>query len=60
MTLREEDLASSPDLDEYSARITGCEDVASYNWLDEREPTILVPGLHALPSRLAILPDHDM
>jgi hypothetical protein len=46
-TLDEEDLANSLDLQEYPARITCCKDVASYNWVDEKEPTILVPGLHS-------------
>jgi hypothetical protein len=52
-TLREDDLANSPDLHEYPARIIGCKDVASYNWLNKKEPTILVPGVHSLspPSR---------
>jgi hypothetical protein len=47
-TLSQDDLANSADLHEYSARIICCEDVVSYNWLNEKEPTILVPGLHAL------------
>ncbi len=35
----EADQASSSD-----ARITGLEDVASYNWLKSNEPTIMTPG----------------
>lgn len=35
----EADQASSSD-----ARITGLEDVASYNWLKANEPTIMTPG----------------
>ena len=35
----EADQASSGD-----ARITGLEDVASYNWLKANEPTIMTPG----------------
>ena len=31
-----------------SARISGCEYVASYNWLDRKEPIILVPGKSGL------------
>ena len=54
-TLREDDLASSPDLYEYSAGIIDCEDIASYNWLNDKAPTILVPGLHALSPHLIIL-----
>jgi len=53
-TLREDDLVKSPDLDEHPARITCCEDVASYNWLDRKEPTILVPGLHSLFSLISL------
>lgn len=44
-TLRESDLADYPNLHEGYARITDCKDVASYNWLNKNEPTILVPGL---------------
>jgi len=29
------------------ARITGVEDVASYNWLNATEPTILTPGTYS-------------
>jgi hypothetical protein len=29
-----------------NAKITGVEDVASYNWISGKEPTILVPGKH--------------
>ncbi|KAF9869831.1 3'-5' exonuclease [Colletotrichum karsti] len=36
-----------------SARITGCELVASYNWLDEGSPTIMVPGAPARWTPLA-------
>lgn len=35
----EDDQASSSD-----AKITGLEDVASYNWLKANEPTIMTPG----------------
>ena len=54
-TLSENDLAGSPDLYKYCAGITCCEDITSYNWLNEKEPTILVPGLHTLSPRLVIL-----
>lgn len=47
-TLSDVDLANPSDLSEYSAKISSCEDVASYNWLNEQEPTILVPGLQPL------------
>lgn len=36
----EDALATSPD----DAKISDFEDIASYNWLDEPNPTILVPG----------------
>ncbi len=40
-----DDVQASP------AKITGLEDVASYNWLDASEPTILTPGIsHHLSS----------
>ncbi|KAK2002736.1 geranylgeranyl pyrophosphate synthetase [Colletotrichum falcatum] len=29
---------------EASARVTGCELVASYNWLDKTSPSVLIPG----------------
>ena len=54
-TLSEDDLANCPDLYEHSASIVCCEDVASYNWLNEKEPTILIPGLNALSRHLAVL-----
>lgn len=54
-TLSGVDLAESLDLHESSAGITCWEDVGSYNWLNEVEPTILVPGLHAFFPYLTIL-----
>ena len=48
VTLSDVDLANPSDLFEYPAKISSCEDVASYNWLNEQEPTILVPGLQPL------------
>ena len=47
-TLSDVDLANPSDLYEYPAKISSCKDVASYNWLNEQEPTILVPGLQSL------------
>lgn len=44
MTLNERDLGTSPDLKEPLAKITECKYVASYNWLNRNEPTILVSG----------------
>ena len=44
-TLSDVDLANPSDLFEYPAKISSCKDVASYNWMNEQEPTILVPGL---------------
>lgn len=29
---------------EFSPRIANCKFVASYNWVDDEQPTILVPG----------------
>lgn len=54
-TLSEDDLASSPDLYRHPAGIICREDITSYNWLNAKEPTIMVPGLHTLSPRLAIL-----
>lgn len=47
-TLSDVDLANPSDLHGYPAKISSCKDVASYNWLNEQEPTILVPGLQPL------------
>ena len=47
-TLNDADLANPSDLYECPAKISSCKDVASYNWLNEQEPTILVPGLQPL------------
>ena len=47
-TLSDVDLTDPSDLYENSAKISSCKDVASYNWLNEQEPTILVPGLQRL------------
>ena len=47
-TLSDIDLTNPSDLHEYPAKISGCKDVASYNWLNEQEPTILTPGLQTL------------
>ena len=47
-TLSDVDLANPSDLYGYPAKISSCKDVASYNWLNEQEPTILVPGLQPL------------
>ena len=47
-TLSDVDLTDPSDLYEYPAKISSCKDVASYNWLNEQEPTILVPGLQPL------------
>jgi hypothetical protein len=30
--------------DKVNPKITDCQYVASYNWLDEKDPVILVPG----------------
>ncbi|KAI9831933.1 MAG: hypothetical protein M1819_004655 [Sarea resinae] len=38
------DLAASDGPGERPAKITDCECIASYSWLNEKEPTILVPG----------------
>ena len=43
-TLSDVDLTNPSDLYGYPAKISSCEDVASYNWLNEQEPTILTPG----------------
>src|SRR5271156_3087760 len=53
--LCEEDLVESSSLYEYSPRITSCKDIASYNWLDSKEPTILVPGPQPF-----LFPSHDL
>lgn len=49
--------AASPD----DAKISEFEDVASYNWLDEPNPTILVPGEFSSRSdkRVVLLTDRD-
>jgi hypothetical protein len=47
-TLSGDNLGEPRDLNEHSAVINSCEDIASYNWLNEKNPTILVPGLNAL------------
>ena len=44
-TLGIEDLTDCPQLEESSAAICGFKEVASYDWVDETGPTILVPGL---------------
>jgi hypothetical protein len=44
-TLSEDELGKSLDLYDHAAGISCCQDLASYNWLNEKEPTILVPGL---------------
>lgn len=40
----EDELVQSSDSFEASAKITDCEDVTSYNWLNREQPTILIPG----------------
>ncbi|EAS30265.3 uncharacterized protein CIMG_05744 [Coccidioides immitis RS] len=42
--IRLTDFVSLQDEDTASAKITDCEYVGSYNWLDAQEPTILTPG----------------
>ena len=54
-TLSDIDLTDPSDLYEYPAKISSCKDVASYNWLNEQEPTILVPGLQPLLPNLQYL-----
>jgi hypothetical protein len=49
----EESLEISPD----DIKITGFEDVASYNWLDKPNPTILVPGISPLLLQLGLDPE---
>lgn len=49
-TLGEDELAESPSLGASTPGIIDCEDIVSYNWLHGSEPTIVIPGLHALPS----------
>ena len=43
-TLRTKEPIDSVGFDENHAVIKACEDVASYNWLDKKEPSILIPG----------------
>lgn len=38
------------------AKISDFQDVASYNWLDEPTPTILVPGIFSTFCRQAVCP----
>ncbi|KAI9788632.1 MAG: hypothetical protein M1816_006778 [Peltula sp. TS41687] len=45
MTLSQKVLTNSLDLKDTSAEITDCEYVASYNWLNKDEPTILVSAV---------------
>ena len=54
-TLSDVDLTDPSDLYGYPAKISSCKDVASYNWLNEQEPTILVPGLQPLLPMLQYL-----
>ncbi|KAI9766565.1 MAG: hypothetical protein M1839_004875 [Geoglossum umbratile] len=43
-TLNRKDLTVSADLNKHSAKVTDCEYVASYNWLNRGEPVVMVPG----------------
>ena len=43
-TLRTEDFIEFHRLDDERLAIKDCEDIASFNWLDKKEPTILIPG----------------
>ena len=38
------------------AEITNCIYVASFNWLDRDEPTIVIPGMNFLPYQLFVMP----
>lgn len=42
--VHESNLADVSRVDEKSAKISDCKDIASFNWLNEKEPTILIPG----------------
>lgn len=55
--LSEGDLNVASEVKSQDAKITDCEYVASYNWLNRKEPTILVPGEFrpVLPSEEACL-----
>ncbi|KAL8947730.1 MAG: hypothetical protein Q9222_006026 [Ikaeria aurantiellina] len=44
MTFNDSDLKDTLTLNKEDLRITDCEDVASFNWINEKEPTIVVPG----------------
>ncbi|KAL8714539.1 MAG: hypothetical protein Q9220_001487 [cf. Caloplaca sp. 1 TL-2023] len=43
-TFNDSDLEDALALNKEDASITDCEDVASFNWMNEEEPTIVVPG----------------
>lgn len=40
----DEDLADVSGIDDHMAKIAGYTEVASFNWLNGKEPTISVPG----------------
>lgn len=42
--VHESDLADVSNVDEKSAKISDCKEIASFNWLNEKQPTILIPG----------------
>lgn len=59
MTLSDVDLTSPAQLDDSLLKISDCEDIASYNWIQENVPTILIPGMQNPFSNVWCLPLHN-
>lgn len=43
--VHEDDLTEVSHVDEKSAKISDCKEIASFNWLNTKEPVIVIPGL---------------
>lgn len=57
--VHESDLADVSTVDEKSAKISDCKEIASFNWLNEKEPTILIPGWFRTRSLKLIADCHE-
>lgn len=57
--VHESDLADVSNVNEKSAKISDCKEIASFNWLNEKEPTILIPGWFRTRSLKIIADCHE-
>lgn len=48
MTLIDVDLNKPAQMKDSLLKISDCEDVASYNWIHDNVPTIMIPGMENL------------